>query len=99
MCGCVCVCMYSGSYVRIINKKKKDQMPPKTFHGKTQQRGYVVFCFSLPCILKHSEVPLFRISISDQCCLTRSLPTPASSGTQLNSVVGKYEGSVSQGRR
>ena len=59
----------------------------------------MVTCFSLPCILLHSEVPLFRISRSSQCCLVRSLPTSASAGSQLNPVVGKYEGSVSQGRR
>ena len=51
MAVCVCVCMYSRAYVRMINKKKKGQIPPKTFLGKTQQRGYVVTCFSLPCIL------------------------------------------------
>ena len=48
---CVCVCMYSRAYVRMINKKKKGQILPKTFLGKTQQRGYVVTCFSLHCIL------------------------------------------------
>ena len=74
MYGCVCVCTYSRAYVRMINKKK-GQIPPKTFLGKTLQRGHVVTCFSLPCILEHSEMPLFHISISNQCCLTRSLPT------------------------
>ena len=50
---CVCVCMYSRAYVRMINKEKKGQIrfPPKTFLGKTQQRGYVLTSFSLPCIL------------------------------------------------
>ena len=51
VCVCVCVCMYSRAYVRMINKKKKGQILPKTFLGKTQQRGYVVTCFSLHCIL------------------------------------------------
>ena len=48
---CVCVCMCSRAYVSMINKKKKGQILTKTFLGKTQQRGYVVTCFSLHCIL------------------------------------------------